>query len=145
LEDVNLNQLIKAIESNDLFKILLTTNSLSGIDLNKYDFKTEWQNLYTFSKLTIGELTFEKVNFLITPENISISILKNDSDLFDNSLKYVGLDGVTFEMEPYYIEGSPVKEFRKKLGSVEIFSRIGKLSVTKSTLYGSIIKLGFFN
>jgi hypothetical protein len=131
----------RLIESNELIKSVIINNGFLKIDFSQLDYTKEWDNQYIFKNIHLNEYTFKAIEVQVTPENIWLSLLSDNTVFFENPMLFFDNEGIKHEKEPYIIDGKEIKEFRRKLGSIILFNRSARVSVLKSDLYGCIIKL----
>ncbi|MBZ4192652.1 hypothetical protein [Niabella beijingensis] len=133
--------LLHSIEQNKLVKSVIDHMGFSKVNFAEYRHKKEWDDQYTFYDCSFGDYFFDRLNIHVVNDNIWLTLYTKQKTYFDDSKRFFGVDGMTYEKEPYVSENGPIREFKKKLGRFNMFGKEMRIVILKSDAYGCIIRI----
>lgn len=138
---------IQQIERNqaDIIKSILLTGDFSKVDFSKLEYTKQFDNCYIFKNIPFdGQSIFKSMDVYVTPYGLSVDLISDKPDYFDNPVYYFGTEGILYPESSYTLEDKEYTVYKRQLGKFTLFDKQVKISVLKSEMYGCKIMLGFY-
>lgn len=88
---------LSGLENNQLLKTIASENSVSSLDLSKYDYIKEWEDEYIFENVRIEDIIFSEIFVSCLHRGLWFYLTTRDRGLKLNPELYFGWKGTSLE------------------------------------------------
>ena len=132
------------LRGNNFIESVVRHSGFSKTNIDNFNYNEIWNNHYKIKGFQMGKWIFDSLEIAIIDGNIWTTFISSDL-VFINDLFYILGVGTTIEKDPYLRNGEKIKEFRTKIGKINIWGKAARVSYLESDLYGVAVKINFIN